>query len=45
MLAAQAAVIMATFAIATQKRSLLLSLAAAAGAAAVSFGIYVYLFV
>jgi hypothetical protein len=45
MLAAQAAVIMSTFAIATQKRSLMWSLAAAAGAAAVSFGIYVYLFV
>ncbi|MEI6083937.1 MAG: DUF4337 family protein [Verrucomicrobiota bacterium] len=45
MLAAQAAVIMATFAIATKKRSLLWSLAAAAGAGAVSFAIYVYLFV
>lgn len=45
MLAAQAAVIVATFALAARKRSLLWSLAAAAGMAAVSFAIYVYLFV
>jgi hypothetical protein len=45
MLAAQAAVIISTFSLAAQKRSLLWSLAAAAGAAAVSFAIYVYLFV
>ncbi len=45
MLGAQAAVIIATFAIAARKRNLLWSLAAAAGAAAVSFAIYVYLFV
>ncbi|HLP78636.1 MAG TPA: DUF4337 family protein [Candidatus Paceibacterota bacterium] len=45
MLAAQAAVIIATFALAARKRSLLWSLAAAAGIAAVLFAIYVYLFV
>jgi hypothetical protein len=45
MLGAQAAVIIATFSLAAQKRSLLWSLAAAAGAAAVGFAIYVYLFV
>ena len=45
MLAAQAAVIISTFSLAAQKRSLLWSLAAAAGAAAVAFAIYVYLFV
>lgn len=45
MLGAQAAVIIATFAIAARKRNLLWSLAAAAGAAAVSFAIYVFLFV
>jgi len=45
MLAAQAGVIIATFSLAAQKRSLLWSLAAAAGAAAISFAIYVYLFV
>lgn len=45
MLGAQAAVIIATFAMAARKRSLLWSLAAAAGMAAVSFGVYVYLFV
>jgi hypothetical protein len=45
MLAAQAAVIIATFSLAARKRSLLWSLAAAAGAAAISFAIYVYLFV
>ena len=43
MLAAQAAVIVSTFAIATQKRSFLWSLAAVAGLAAVVFAIYVYL--
>lgn len=45
MLAAQAAVIISTFSLAAQKRSLLWSLAAAAGAAAIAFAIYVYLFV
>lgn len=43
MLAAQLAVIVSTFAIAARKKSLLWSLAAAAGAAAVSFSVYVYL--
>lgn len=45
MLAAQAGVIISTFSLAAQKRSLLWSLAAAAGAAAISFAVYVYLFV
>ncbi len=45
MLAAQAAVIIATFALAARKRNLLWSVAAAAGAAAVGFAIYVYLFI
>lgn len=45
MLAAQAAVIVATFAIAARKRNLLWSLAAAAGLAAVAFAVYVYLFI
>jgi len=45
MLAAQAAVIVSTFAIAAQKRSFLWMLAAAAGLAAVIFAIYVYLHV
>jgi hypothetical protein len=43
MLAAQLAVIISTFAIAARQRSLLWSLAAAAGAVAVSFSLYVYL--
>ncbi len=43
MLAAQAAVIVSTFAIAAQKRSFLWFVAAAAGLAAVIFAIYVYL--
>jgi hypothetical protein len=43
MLAAQAAVIVSTFAIAAQRRSYLWFLAAAAGIAAVIFAIYVYL--
>jgi uncharacterized protein DUF4337 len=43
MLAAQMAVIISTFAIAARKRSLLWSLAAAAGAGAVGFAIYVFL--
>lgn len=43
MLAAQAAVIVSTFAIAAQKRSFLWSVAAAAGLAAIIFAIYVYL--
>ena len=45
MLAAQAAVIVATFAIAARKRNFLWSLAATAGLGAVSFATYVYLFV
>ena len=45
MLAAQAAVIISTFSLAAQKRSLLWTLAAAAGAAAIAFAAYVYLFV
>jgi hypothetical protein len=45
MLIAQAAVIIATFSLAAARRSLLWSLAAAGGAGAVSFAIYVYLFV
>jgi hypothetical protein len=43
MLAAQLGVIVSTFAIAARKKNLLWSLAAAAGAAAVSFSLYVYL--
>ena len=43
MLAAQMGVIISTLAIAARKRNLLWSLAAAAGAAAISFAIYVYL--
>ncbi|HEY3760674.1 MAG TPA: DUF4337 family protein [Verrucomicrobiae bacterium] len=43
MLAAQMAVIIATFSIASQKKNFLWSLAAAAGLAAVSFSVYVYL--
>jgi len=43
MLAAQMAVIISTLAIAARKRSLLWSLAAAAGLGAVSFSLYVYL--
>ncbi len=43
MLAAQMAVIIATFSIAARQKSLLWSLAAAAGMAAVSFSVYVYL--
>ncbi len=45
MLAAQAGVIIATFAMAARQRSLLWMLAAAAGLAAVSFAIYVYVFI
>jgi hypothetical protein len=45
MLAAQAAVIIATFSIAARKRNFLWSLAATAGAAAVGFSVYVYLFI
>lgn len=45
MLAAQAAVIIATFALAAEKRNLLWGVAAAAGAAAVGFAAYVYLFI
>ena len=43
MLAAQAAVIIATFAMAARQRNLLWTLAAVAGIAAVAFAIYVYL--
>ncbi len=45
MLAAQLAVIVSTFSIATRKKSLLWSLAAAAGVAAISFAAYVYFYV
>ena len=45
MLGAQLAVIVSTFAIAARKRSFLWSLATAAGAAAVGFSLYVYLYV
>ena len=45
MLAAQAAVIIATFALAARQRNLLWLVAAAAGAAAVGFAVYVYLFI
>jgi len=45
MLASQMAVIISTFAIAARKRSFLWSVAAAAGAAAVGFSVYVYLYV
>jgi len=43
MLAAQMAVIISTFSMAARKKSFLWSIAAAAGAAAVSFSVYVYL--
>jgi len=43
MLAAQAAVITATFALAARQRNILWGLAAAAGAAAIAFAVYVYL--
>jgi len=45
MLAAQAAVVAATLAIAVKKRNILWSFAAAVGLVAVSSGVYVYLFV
>ena len=45
MLAAQLAVIIATFAIAARQRNFLWSVAAAAGLAAVSFSVYVYLYI
>lgn len=45
MLAAQMAVIVSSLAIAARQRNLLWSVAAAAGAAAVSFAVYVYLYV
>jgi hypothetical protein len=45
MLAAQTAVIIATFAIAARQRNLLWSLAAAAGVVAILLAIYVYVFV
>jgi len=45
MLAAQAGVIIATFALAARQRNFLWSLAAAAGALAVAFSVYVYLYV
>jgi hypothetical protein len=45
MLAAQAGVIIATFALAARQRNFLWSIAAAAGALAVAFSVYVYLYV
>ena len=45
MLAAQAAVIVSTFSLAAQRRSMLWFLAAAAGLAAVAFAIYVYFYI
>ena len=45
MLAAQMAVIISTFAIAARKKNFLWSVAAAAGAAAVGFSVYVYLYI
>ena len=45
MLAAQAGVIISTFSLAARKRSMLWSIAAVAGLAAVAFAVYVYLFV
>jgi hypothetical protein len=45
MLAAQLGVIVATFSIAAQQKSFLWSLAAAAGLGAVSFSLYVYLYI
>ncbi len=45
MLAAQLAVIIATFAIAARQRNFLWSVAAAAGLAAISFSVYVFLYV
>jgi hypothetical protein len=45
MLASQMAVIISTFALAARQRSFLWSIAAAAGVAAVSFSLYVYLYV
>jgi len=45
MLAAQMAVIISTFSMAARKKSFLWSIAAAAGGAAVSFSLYVYLYV
>jgi hypothetical protein len=45
MLAAQAGVIISTFSLAARKRSMLWSLAAVAGLAAVMFSLYVYLYV
>jgi hypothetical protein len=45
MLAAQAAVIVSTFAMAARKRNLLWSLAAAAGVGAIGFATYVFLYI
>jgi hypothetical protein len=45
MLAAQTGVIVSTLAIAARKRNLLWTIAAIAGAIAVAFAVYVYLFV
>jgi hypothetical protein len=45
MLGAQAAVVIATFALAARQKNLLWSFAAVAGTAAVGFALYVYLFV
>ena len=44
MLAAQMAVIIATFAIAARRRNFLWSIAAAAGLAAIAFAAYVYIY-
>jgi hypothetical protein len=45
MLAAQAAVIVSTFSLAAQKRSMLWTVAAGAGVAAIAFAVYVYFYV
>jgi hypothetical protein len=45
MLAAQAAVVVSTFSLAAQKRNFLWSVAAIAGAVAIAFAIYVFLYV
>ena len=45
MLAAQAAVVVSTFSLAAQKRNFLWSVAAIAGAAAIAFAVYVFLWI
>jgi len=45
MLAAQAAVVVSTFSLAAQKRNFLWSVAAIAGAVAIAFAIYVFLWI